>query len=47
MSTATAKGRTPFEPAIFLAKTGEGKTATAYRKGQVVFAQSGAADAIF
>jgi CRP/FNR family transcriptional regulator, cyclic AMP receptor protein len=47
MSAATAKGRTPFDPAAFLAKAGEGKTVTTYRKGQVVFAQSDAADAIF
>jgi CRP/FNR family transcriptional regulator, cyclic AMP receptor protein len=46
MSTATAKGK-PFDLATFLAKAGEGKTLTAYRKGQVVFAQSDAADAIF
>ena len=46
MSTATAKGK-PFDLAMFLAKAGEGKTLTAYRKGQVVFAQSDAADAIF
>jgi CRP/FNR family transcriptional regulator, cyclic AMP receptor protein len=47
MSTASARKTLPFDPAIFLAKAGEGKTIAGYRKGQVVFAQSDAANAIF
>src|ERR1700745_3529653 len=47
MSAATAKGRTPFDPAAFLAKAGEGKTVTTYRKAQVVFPQPDREDAIF
>jgi len=39
--------RPAFDPAAFLAKAGEGKTLATYRKGQTVFAQSDAADAIF
>jgi CRP-like cAMP-binding protein len=35
-----------FDPATFLAKAGKGKTTATYRKGQVVFAQADAADAI-
>jgi CRP/FNR family transcriptional regulator, cyclic AMP receptor protein len=45
-STAAPK-RGVFDPAAFLAKAGEGKTIATYRKGQAVFAQSDAADAIF
>jgi len=47
MSTATGKKRAPFTPAAFLAKAGNGKTIASYRKGQLVFAQTDAADAIF
>ena len=36
-----------FNPKIFLAKVGEGKTISQYRKDQVVFAQGDAADAVF
>ena len=36
-----------FDPATFLAKAGEGKSVATYRKGQVIFAQSDAADSIF
>jgi len=36
-----------FDPAAFLARAGEGKTVATYRKGQVIFAQSDAADSIF
>ena len=46
MTVATVKKRT-FDPAAFLAKAGQGKTIATYRKGQAVFAQSDAADAIF
>jgi CRP-like cAMP-binding protein len=47
MTTGAAMKRVPFDPAAFLAKAGEGKTISGYRKGQVVFAQADAADAIF
>ena len=46
MGTAALK-KGAFEPSAFLAKAGEGKTVATYRKGQVIFAQSDAADSIF
>jgi CRP-like cAMP-binding protein len=46
-SAAVAKRKTVFDPAIFLAKAGSGKSIASYRKGQVVFAQSDLADAVF
>jgi CRP-like cAMP-binding protein len=36
-----------FDPKIFLAKVGEGKTISKYRKDQVVFSQGEVADAVF
>jgi CRP-like cAMP-binding protein len=36
-----------FDPKKFLASVGEGKTITKYRKGNVVFSQGDAADAVF
>ena len=36
-----------FDPKTFLAKVGEGKTISKYRKDQVVFSQGQAADAVF
>jgi CRP/FNR family transcriptional regulator, cyclic AMP receptor protein len=36
-----------FDPKIFLAKVGEGKTISKYRKDQVVFSQGQIADAVF
>jgi CRP/FNR family transcriptional regulator, cyclic AMP receptor protein len=36
-----------FDPQTFLAKAGEGKTISKYRKNQVVFSQGDAADAVF
>jgi CRP/FNR family transcriptional regulator, cyclic AMP receptor protein len=36
-----------FDPKIFLAKMGEGKTVSKYRKDQVVFSQGQVADAVF
>jgi CRP/FNR family transcriptional regulator, cyclic AMP receptor protein len=47
MSTGTYKKRVAFDPASFLAKAGEGKTISIYRKGRLIFAQSDAADAIY
>jgi hypothetical protein len=36
-----------FDPKIFLAKIGDGKTISKYQKDQVVFSQSNVADAVF
>ena len=36
-----------FDPEKFLAQMGEGKTVLSYRKGQIIFSQGEAADAIF
>jgi CRP/FNR family cyclic AMP-dependent transcriptional regulator len=36
-----------FDPKAFLAKVGDGKTITRYRKDQVIYAQGDAADAVF
>jgi CRP/FNR family transcriptional regulator, cyclic AMP receptor protein len=41
------KVKASFDPKIFLAKVGEGKTISKYRKDQVVFSQGQAADAVF
>src|SRR6202035_743842 len=36
-----------FDPKVFLAKVGEGKTISKYRKDQIVFSQGRVADAVF
>jgi len=41
------KGKLPFDPKEFLAKAGEGKTISKYRKEQIVFSQGQVADAVF
>ena len=41
------KGKPPFDPKEFLAKVGEGKTISKYRKDQIVFSQGAIADAVF
>jgi CRP/FNR family cyclic AMP-dependent transcriptional regulator len=41
------RGQAPFDPKIFLAKVGEGKTISKYRKDQIVFSQGQVADAVF
>jgi CRP/FNR family cyclic AMP-dependent transcriptional regulator len=41
------KRRISFDPKNFLAKVGEGKTVSACKKGQIVFSQGDAADAVF
>jgi CRP/FNR family cyclic AMP-dependent transcriptional regulator len=41
------KGRPPFDPKMFLAKIGAGKTRAELRKRQVVFSQGDPADAVF
>jgi CRP-like cAMP-binding protein len=45
--TRFGESRVSFEPAAFLAKAGAGKTIASYRKGETVFAQADAADAIY
>src|SRR5271166_4261795 len=41
------KGKLPFDPKRFLAKVGEGKAISKYRKDQIVFSQGQVADAVF
>jgi CRP/FNR family transcriptional regulator, cyclic AMP receptor protein len=41
------KGKLSFDPKRFLAKVGEGKTISKYRKDQIVFSQGQVADAVF
>jgi CRP-like cAMP-binding protein len=41
------KAKVSFDPKIFLAKVGEGKAISRYRKDQVVFSQGQVADAVF
>jgi len=41
------RGKASFDPKEFLAKVGEGKTISKYRKDQVVFSQGEVADAVF
>ena len=42
-----AKNRRKFEPRAFLATIGTGRKILAFEKGQNIFAQGGAADAVF
>ena len=41
------KTKAPFDPKIFVANVGQGKAVTKYQKGQVIFSQGDAADAVF
>jgi CRP/FNR family transcriptional regulator, cyclic AMP receptor protein len=41
------RGRVSFDPKAFLAKVGEGKTISKYRKNEIVFWQGEIADAVF
>jgi hypothetical protein len=41
------KVKVTFDPKTFLAKVGEGKTISKYRKDQIVFSQGQVADAVF
>jgi CRP/FNR family cyclic AMP-dependent transcriptional regulator len=41
------RAKAPFDPKIFLAKVGEGKTISQYRKDQIAFTQGDAGDAVF
>jgi CRP-like cAMP-binding protein len=47
LDMANRKIQASFDPKVFLAKVGEGKTIQQYRKDQIVFAQGDAADTIF
>ena len=42
-----SKRRPRFDPKSFLAKVGEGRTISKYRKNQIVFSQGDLADAVF
>jgi len=44
MATQT---KTTFDPKSFLAKIGEGRTISKYRKDEIVFSQGDPADAVF
>ena len=41
------KVKASFDPKIFLAKVGQGKTVSKYRRDQIVFSQGQVADAVF
>jgi CRP/FNR family transcriptional regulator, cyclic AMP receptor protein len=41
------RGKAPFDPKIFLAKVGEGKKVSDYRKDQIIFSQGEIADAVY
>jgi CRP/FNR family cyclic AMP-dependent transcriptional regulator len=41
------KEESPFDPKLFLAKVGKGRTIAEYSKNQVIFSQSDRADAVF
>jgi CRP-like cAMP-binding protein len=41
------KAKAAFDPKKFLAKAGEGKTVSSYRKDQIVYSQGEVADAVF
>ena len=41
------RGKASFDPTKFLAKVGEGKTVSKYRKDQIIFSQGEAADSVF
>src|SRR6201987_3149422 len=41
------RGKASFDPKIFLAKVGEGKTISKFRKDQIIFSQGQVADAVF
>ena len=41
------RAKASFDPKVFLAKVGEGKTISKYRNDQIVFSQGEVADAVF
>ena len=46
-STRTPMGTKRFDPAVFLETAAQGRTISAHRKKQIIFAQGDAADAVF
>jgi CRP/FNR family transcriptional regulator, cyclic AMP receptor protein len=42
-----SRKRLPFDPKIFLAKIGNGRTLTSYKENQLIYSQGDSADAIF
>ena len=46
-SVVRKRRKAPFDPKTFLAKVGEGKTISRYRKDQIIFSQGQVADAVF
>jgi CRP/FNR family cyclic AMP-dependent transcriptional regulator len=44
---SSRKGRASFDPKTFLARVGDGRSLAKYRKGQIVFSQGEAGDAVF
>ena len=44
---AKQKKKVPFDPKVFLATVDGGRSISKYRKGEIVFSQSGPADAVF
>jgi CRP-like cAMP-binding protein len=44
---SSRKGLAAFDPKNFLGKMGEGKAVSSYKRGQIVFSQGDAADAVF
>jgi hypothetical protein len=47
MVFVTKSRKAAFDPKIFLAKVGDGKTISKYQKDQIVFSQGEVADAVF
>ena len=43
----TPKSKLPFDPKLFLAKVGKGRTIAEYSKDQMVFSQGDPANAVF
>ena len=46
-AASNRKGKTSFDPKTFLARVGDGRSLAKYRKGQIVFSQGEAGDAVF
>ena len=44
---SSRKGLAAFDPKNVLAKMGEGKAVSSYKRGRIVFSQGDAADAVF
>jgi CRP/FNR family cyclic AMP-dependent transcriptional regulator len=46
-AASSRKGKASFDPKTFLARVGDGRSLTKYRKGQIVFSQGEIGDAVF